>query len=203
RSFGMLGAGAIALGASLSGAAPAAAATSTFRVGTLNIKNDLSAADVRHDLNLIASNADLIGLQECQGSDRTAILRDWADRKGWTLFKPSGWAGECPILARRSVFMPSSEKKAVFVCDTAGPGTVPPPRWITRARFKHRASGRYVTLINTHLNAGIHDDGQPRDLPRTRDAEKHMRMVRDMAQAWQSEGQVVTIERPATRSGST
>lgn len=193
RSIGRLGlaAGAGAL-ASVATAGSASAVTSTFRVGHLNILSDLSHADFLHDLNLIAGHCHLLGLNEVQF--RRDAVRTWADDNGWHLYMPSGtWPGAEPLLARKSMFRPTSsgDRGSTFVCDTGGSAAPPPPRYLTWISWEHLPSGRHVNHINSHLNAHIDDNGSPYALPRTEDAEKHIRMIRDLAVRRSDQGQVV------------
>jgi hypothetical protein len=193
RSLGLLGlGGAAAATAGLASAGPANAASSSFRVGHLNILSSLSVADFRHDLDLIAGHCHLLGLNEVQF--RRDELRAWADDNGWHLFMPAGtWPGAEPLLARRSMFEATSsgDRGSTFVCDTGGGEAPPPPRYLTWISWRHLPSGRKINHVNSHLNAHIDDDGSPYALPRTDDAEKHIRMIRDLAVARSSEGQVV------------
>ena len=69
-------AGCVALIAGMLPATPAVAANAVFQAGTLNIFNGLSHADFVHDLELITSRADLVGLNEVNG--RKAFLQNWA-----------------------------------------------------------------------------------------------------------------------------
>lgn len=189
----LAGAGSVAsAAASGSAAADPTAEQSTFRVGHLNILSTLSNADFLHDLNLIAARSDLLGLNEVQG--RRDALRAWATANGWHLHMPSGtWPGAEPLLARTSMFAPTSsgDRGSTFVCDTGGSAAPPPPRYLTWISWQHLPSGRHVNHINSHLNAHIDDNGSPYDLPRTVDAEKHIRMIRDLAVNRSAHGQVV------------
>lgn len=121
-------------------------------------------------------------------------LRTLADNNGWHLYMPSGtWPGAEPLLARKSMFRwtSSGDRGSTFVCDTGGSADPPPPRYLTWISWEHIPSGRNVNHINSHLNAHIDDNGSPYDLPRTGDAEKHIRMIRDLAVNRSSQGQVV------------
>ncbi|MEK8107180.1 hypothetical protein NKG94_22200 [Micromonospora sp. M12] len=148
---------------------PAAAANATFKAATLNIYNGLSQADFVHDLTLIAARADLVGLNEV--GNRKAFLENWAADNGWWLHAPGGTnqAGEA-LIARKSMF-DVLDRGSIFVCDTNGPGEVPPARYNNWVRYRHKASGRTVTHINAHAVASIENAGRPEDLPRTRCAE--------------------------------
>ncbi|MFG1883848.1 hypothetical protein [Micromonospora sp. NPDC049102] len=87
RALGALAA-AVVLVVALLPATPAIAATTAFRAATLNTYNGLSQADFAHDLNLIASRADLVGLNEV--GNRKDFLESWAADNGWWLYAPGG-----------------------------------------------------------------------------------------------------------------
>ncbi|WP_433352939.1 endonuclease/exonuclease/phosphatase family protein [Micromonospora saelicesensis] len=188
RSLGAL-AGAVALVAALLPAAPAAAASVGFKAATLNIYYGLSQADFAHDLNLIASKADLVGLNEVGA--RKTFLASWAADNGWWLYAPGGTnqAGEA-LIAKKSMF-DVLDKGSIFVCDTNGPGEVPPARYNNWVKYRHKASGRNVTHINAHAVASIETAGRPEDLPRTRCAEAQFQGLKELAVDKQDEGQVI------------
>ncbi|MEV4414282.1 endonuclease/exonuclease/phosphatase family protein [Catellatospora sp. NPDC049609] len=170
-------------------AAPAAAASAVFQAGTLNIYYGLNHADFLHDLQLITSNADLVGLNEVEG--RKAFLQTWAADNGWWFYAPEPTqAANEALLARKSMF-DLLDKGSVFACDTNGPGEVPPARYNNWVKYRHKASGRVVFHINLHANAGIEDNGRPADLPRTACAEKQFQDVKNLAAAKKDEGQVI------------
>jgi endonuclease/exonuclease/phosphatase family metal-dependent hydrolase len=190
RTLGRL-AGATALtGAAAATTATAAhAVSSTFRVASFNIYEGVTAAQFQSELAEITSRADLIGLQEVQS--RSAAIRDFAAANGFLAWIPGEtWGAEVTVLARASMFDRIGQG-TIFVCDTGGAGTPPPPRYITWAKYVHKPSGRKITHVNNHLNAHIDDNGSPYNLPRTDDAEKHLRMIRDFVRNAQEDGQVV------------
>lgn len=190
RTFGRLaGATALTGTAAATTATAAHAATSTFRIATANVFYGLSDSEFRTDLQVLGKHADLIGLQEVQ--DRAPLIREWAADSGFQAYIPDDpWAKEVTVLARRSEFE-RLDQDAIFVCDTAGEGTPPPPRWIVWAKYRHLASGRTVVHVNTHANSNIEDNGLPNDLPRTRDAEGHFARIRKLATAKAEDSQVL------------
>lgn len=170
-------------------AAPAAAATGTIQVATLNILYKLTRAEFVADLELITSKADLVGLNEV--GERKEFLQDWAAANGWWLFAPGPTqAANEALLAKKSMF-DVVDKDSKFICDTNGPGEVPPPRYNNWVRYKHKASGRDIFHINLHANAGIEDNGRPENLPRTECAEKQFQAVKNLATNKKAEGEVV------------
>jgi hypothetical protein len=188
RSAGVL-ASTITLVAALLPAAPAAAANATFKAATLNIYNGLTQAEFVHDLNLIASKADLIGLNEV--GNRKDYLQNWAADNGWWLYSPgaTNQAGEA-LIAKKSMF-DVLDKGSIFICDTNGPGEVPPARYNNWVKYRHKASGRNVIHINAHAVAGIEDNGRPENLPRTECAERQFQALKDLAVQKKDEGQVI------------
>jgi endonuclease/exonuclease/phosphatase family protein len=190
RTFGRLaGATALTGAAAATTATAARAASSTFRVATANIYSGLSDADFLHDLRAVGERAELIGLQEVH--DRGALIREWASANGYQAWIPdAAWAKEPTVLAKRSEFQ-RLEQDAIFVCDSAGEGTPPPPRWIVWAKYRHLPSGRNLVHVNTHPNSHIDDAGHPYDLPRTRDAEDHFARILQLVRNKAGEAQVV------------
>ncbi|MGW3790213.1 hypothetical protein ACWD8I_03460 [Micromonospora arida] len=89
--------------AALLPAAPAVATSVGLKAAALNIYYGLSQADFAHDLNLIASKADLVGLNEVGA--RKTFLTSWAADNGWWLYAPGGTnqAGEA-LIAKKSMF---------------------------------------------------------------------------------------------------
>jgi hypothetical protein len=179
----------LALAASLLPAAPAAAANVAFKAGSLNIYNGLTHAQFVHDLNLIASKADMIGLNEV--GNRKAFLQDWANNNGWFLYSPGSvnQAGEA-LIAKKSMF-DVLDKGSIFVCDTNGPGEVPPARYNNWVKYRHKATGRSVYHINAHAVAGIDNNGRPENLPRTDCAEKQFQGLKNLAANKKDDGQVI------------
>jgi hypothetical protein len=180
---------AVALAVSLMPSAPAAAANAVFQAGHLNILNSLSRADFVHDLQLITSRADLVGLNEVNG--RKDFLRDWADNNGWWFYapEPAAAANEA-LLAKKSMF-DVLDRGSNFACDTNGPNEVPPARYNNWVKYRHKASGRVVFHINFHANAGIENNGRPEPLPRTDCAEKQFQDIKELAARKKDEGQVI------------
>lgn len=180
---------AVALLIGLLPAGPAAAATVPFQLGHLNILNSLSHADFVEDLRLITSKADLVGLNEVNG--RKDFLRNWAANNDWWFYAPDpAPAANEALLAKKSMF-DVLDKGSNFVCDTNGPGEVPPARYNNWVKYRHKASGRNVFHINFHANAGIEDNGRPENLPRTECAEKQFQEIKELAKRKKDEGQVI------------
>lgn len=184
RTFGRLAGTAALTGTAAATTATAAhAASSTFRVATLNILSDISEARFKADLRNVGGRAEIIGLQEVH--NRGPLIREWASNNGYSVWIPEkAWAKEPTILAKRSEFE-RLDQDATFVCDSAGEGTPPPPRWIVWAKYKHLPSGRTLVHVNTHVNSAIEDftngrPGHPTNLPRTDDAELHIRRIREL-----------------------
>ncbi|MGH3729137.1 MAG: hypothetical protein ACRDTU_10330 [Micromonosporaceae bacterium] len=183
-------AAATALGVSLVAIPQAASAVekSGLNVGHLNIKWDLSREAFLADLNLITSRAGMVGLNEVR--EKRAVLENWAERNGWHLYAPDPAAASSEaLLAKKSVYSVIS-RNSTFVCDI-NPGELPVPKYLNWVRYQHKASGRSIYHINLHAVSGIDNAGHPRDLPRTKCAEKHFRMVRDLAADKSRYGQVV------------
>ncbi|MGC4806221.1 endonuclease/exonuclease/phosphatase family protein [Micromonospora sp. DT233] len=181
--------GAVALLIGLQPAVPAAAATATIQVATLNILYKLNRAEFVADLELITSKADLVGLNEV--GQRKEFLQDWAAANGWWLYMPGPTqAANEALLAKKSMFDVVG-KDSEFVCDTDGPGDAPPARYNNWVRYRHKASGRDIIHINLHANADIETNGRPDDEPRTECAQKQFQDVKSLAIRKQDLGEVV------------
>ncbi|GAA1621707.1 endonuclease/exonuclease/phosphatase family protein [Catellatospora bangladeshensis] len=175
--------------ATLVPATPAAAANATFRAGTLNIYYGLTQAQFVQDLESITAKADLVGLNEVNG--RKDFLTTWAANNGWWFYAPAPSQAENEaLLARKSMF-DVLDKDSIFVCDTNGPGEVPPARYNNWVKYRHKASGRVVFHINFHANASIEDNGRPIDIPRTECAEQQFQEIKNLAARKKDEGQVI------------
>ncbi len=175
--------------ATLVPATPAAAANATFRAGTLNIYYGLTQAQFVQDLESITAKADLVGLNEVNG--RKDFLTTWAANNGWWFYAPAPSQAENEaLLARKSMF-DVLDKDSIFVCDTNGPGEVPPARYNNWVKYRHKASGRVVFHINLHANASIEDNGRPIDIPRTECAEQQFQEIKNLAARKKDEGQVI------------
>ncbi|MBV1856361.1 endonuclease/exonuclease/phosphatase family protein [Catellatospora tritici] len=182
-------AGATTLLATIVPATPAAAANATFQAGTLNIYNGLTQAQFVNDLELITSKADLVGLNEVNA--RKDFLQTWAANNGWWFYAPGPSQAENEaLLAKKSMF-DVLDKGSDFICDTNGPGDVPPARYNNWVKYRHKASGRVVFHLNFHANASIEDNGHPVDIPRTQCAEQQFQAIKDLAGRKKDEGQVI------------
>lgn len=180
---------AAALLATVAPATPAAAANVTFQAGTLNILYELTHAEFVHDLELITSKADLVGLNEVHG--RKDFLQNWAANNGWWFYAPGPAQAENEAILAKKTMFEVLDKGSNFVCDTNGPGEVPPARYNNWVKYRHKASGRVVFYINFHANAGIENNGHPVNIPRTECAERQFQEIKELATRKKDEGQVI------------
>lgn len=168
----------------------------TINVGQSNIYHGVKPKQFGEDLKRVARRSDLFGLNEV-GDRREALLK-WGEQNGWYVWAPAphrrGRPAANAMLARKKSFK-VVERGTEFICDTGAPGAGgennPPPRWMSWVRYLHVPSGMRLFHLHTHLNSGIDDDGHPTRLPRTEDAERHLRILRDRARAFAKQGQVV------------
>lgn len=160
---------------------------SILTVGTYNVYKRASFREFIDDMQrLVATNTDLIGLQECTGSQRRDAL---AVLPGWGVHQPEGrQAAKDPIVWRESRFALVDAGSDVGAKGFAGGQ---PRRYLNWVELDDRITGRTVYLINTHLHAGIDRNGKPRVWrPRTRQAFGHIEGVRDLARWLGTQGEV-------------
>lgn len=173
-----------------------AAEQATINVGQSNILYKVGPRQFGEDLQRVARRSDLFGLNEV-GDRRDALLK-WGARNGWHVWAPAGQKrgrpGANAMLARKNVFQ-VVERGAEFICDSGDPGVGgennPPPRWLNWVRYLHVPSGMRLCHLHTHLNSHIDNGGRPYQLPRTQDAERHLRILARRARAFAKVGQVV------------
>ena len=158
----------------------------TLGVVSYNAFRHLPLAKARSDWDRITSDPriDLIGWQESKSPAFSRLYPQYVD-DGWqTWHYPT--AGGPNALA---VSWRTSELELVDVTwRRMHPGgsrrdvdTPFPARWVVTARFVHRASGRTVTLLNTHVNQAIETGDRFRRNANARFAKVHLAT---MAQMW-------------------
>jgi hypothetical protein len=183
-------AGVLALGVSAGGLALAPAHADdpvdpvepapSFRVMTLNIRQDLSAAGWAADAQLASSMTDVLAMQEGNRlANRTAML-DAMHAQGWEAWVPPTGGTELPVAWNASMF--SLVSGQTLMVHKGEPG-VTPSRWINTVVLQDLATGEDLAIVNTHtINHGAVDAGlQPND--RTPRLKLHIQMLRDQIEA--------------------
>jgi endonuclease/exonuclease/phosphatase family metal-dependent hydrolase len=149
-------------------------------VVSFNAYQDLPLHRAWRDAVALTSRADVdvIGWQEM---DRFGVVLARLEARGFDSQTFPGRASEVAVSWRRSVFEPVSAEP--FLMHETLPGTrFPiPRRYVTRVALRHRASGRVVTVLNTHANHKIEDldrPGRPLRTANARMARVHFRKLR-------------------------
>ncbi len=139
-------------------------------VATFNIRNGLAFDGLnswplrrRHTARALARlDADVVGLQEVYGFQRSYLLRHNDRYRAVGKGRRNGRAGEqCPILVRRPIELLSDETRW-FGDHPDQPGTRLPnasfPRLATIARCRHTLSGRAFEVANVHLDEHVSEN---------------------------------------------
>lgn len=132
---------------------------------------------------LTSTGADVIGLNEA--SRFRARLSAMPDHT-WHGGDGSLLANNPVLLRNETIEFESMEARQL--CDAVG--TSPARSGVT---VKFRAGGHKRAHISTHLNAHIQVGGEPRNLPRVKEAMRHMIRLEAWVRELQAEGYKVTV----------
>ena len=155
-------------------------------VATYNVQWRTQEKGLRADRDRLTSRRglDLIGFQETN-SPQFRALNDRYRQRGWETWSWEGKRTEGPAALAVSWRTQTLELLDVDWVHVSGLrlklAEPHPPRWVVRAHFRHRASGRTVTLLNTHVQHNIEEGQGWRPGPNARSARKHLRVL---AQQW-------------------
>ncbi|RYP87096.1 hypothetical protein EKO23_07460 [Nocardioides guangzhouensis] len=161
-------------------------------VVSFNAYQDLPLRRAWQDAVTLTSRADVdvIGWQEM---NPFGTVLDRLEARGFDSQTFPGRASEVAVSWRRSVFDPVSAERFLMheaVAETRFPL---PRRYVTRVVLRHRASGRLVTVLNTHANHKIEDlarPGRPLRTVNMRLARVHFRKLRAL---WQQDVGDLTV----------
>ncbi|MBE7323967.1 hypothetical protein IEQ44_04800 [Nocardioides sp. Y6] len=160
----------------------------TVGVASYNVQWRTPRARLRADRDRLTARRglDLIGWQETNSSQFRELDARYRAR-GWETWRWEGPREEGPAalaLSWRTRTFELLDVDWVHV-DGARRGLAEPhpPRWVVRARLRHRASGQTFTLLNTHLAHAIEQGEGWRPGPNARSARKHLRIL---ARLWRS-----------------
>ena len=156
-------------------------------VVTMNEFNQLSIAQARADAVSVTSKsaADIVGWQEARGFGPvfgTLKDRGWATRRF-----PSG-AKELAVSWRRAEFayVGATSRLVAFGVDEVT-GRYPfGNRYIIRVTLRHRATGRLLSVINTHLPHKSEDRDRPGHWTRTSNAARARFQLERMRREWET-----------------
>ncbi len=163
-------------------------------VVSFNARRTLSPEDARHDWRrlLRRRGVDLVGWQEAATPVFRDLAREW-DRRGWATWQAPGSGAAAPLAVtwRRTTFafLGASTRRMHAGASAAVTEDPFPSRWVVTVRLRHRASGRTVTLLDTHVNQTI-ETGQRFEL--NLNARRAKRHFATMARMWgRTSGDVV------------
>lgn len=154
-------------------------------VASYNVQWRTPVAQLREDRDRLAARRglDLVGWQETN-SPQFRELNDRYRARGWETWSWEGPREEGPVAlafswrtARLELLDVDWEKVSGA---RRGLGEPHPPRWVVRARFRHRGTGQSVTLLNTHVQHAIEQGQDWRPGPNARSAKKHLRLMADL-----------------------
>ncbi len=158
----------------------------TLGVVSYNALRHLRLEKARSDWDRITGDPriDLIGWQESKSSAFRELYPQYVD-DGWQTWHYPTAAGPLAL----AVSWRTSELELVDVAwrqmhrgrSRREVDTPFPARWVVTARFVHRASGRTVTLLNTHVNQAIETGDRFRRNLNARFAKVHLAT---MARMW-------------------
>jgi len=125
-----------------------------LRVVTLNVFQDLDAAQHRHDWKRLRSRADVVLLQETAGFRSADMVRS----RRWKVFQAAGDRGESAVVVRRAAVRSAGGlqvRRMVSGHDCAGAAIG--PRFVVSARLV-LDDGSHLRVASTHLpHAGCSD----------------------------------------------
>jgi hypothetical protein len=156
-------------------------------VVTMNQFNQLSIAQARADALAVTSKsaADIVGWQEAQGFGPVfGTLKD----RGWATRRFSSGARELAVSWRRSEFeyVAATSRLVAFGVDEVT-GRYPfGNRYIIRVTLRHRATGRLLSVINTHLPHKSEDRDRPGHWTQTSNAARARFQLERMRREWET-----------------
>jgi endonuclease/exonuclease/phosphatase family metal-dependent hydrolase len=156
-------------------------------VATVNQFRQLSVSQARHDALFVTSRSgvDIVGWQE---SERFGPVFETLRHRGWSTRRFPNGAKELAISWRRSEFeyVSSSSRLVAYGVDQVT-GRYPfGHRYIIRVTLRHRATGRELSVINTHLPQKIEDLDRPGHWTTTSNAARARFQLERMTREWRS-----------------
>lgn len=163
-----------------------------FRTVSLNVKNNplMPQRAVVHDVRRAAEQGGLIGWNEIGPTRYAEAIRALGP----------DWGHYMPFDGKLRIPNPISWKKAVwqredagFVRTHEGRAKVTPRRYITWARLRHRATGRTVVRVNTHLISGAWSGQRPTTAWRRERWHEHLQQLDALVADFKRQGYVVIV----------
>lgn len=164
-----------------------------FKTLNLNVKSnpEMSQQKVVHDVRKASHQAGLIGWNEISPKRYFDAIKQLGPE--WNHYMPhdGGLRIPNPISWKKSVW---KKEDAGFVKTHNGKAHVSPNRYITWVKLKHRASGKEVVRINTHLVSGGWSKGQrPTTAWRREMWHEHIRKLEHLVHHFEKQGLDVIV----------
>jgi len=136
-----------------------------FVGSTANLYVGMSATEALADLNRLADDSAVIGLNETS-RERAGLLRSWAaSHTGWQFFSPTSptnpYQGLNAVLVDTRVFK-VLDQGVLFGSRASMTGYRINSRWITWMLLEHKKSRTRVSWVQTHMDAAVESNGHPR-----------------------------------------
>jgi len=130
-----------------------------------------------------AQPGDLLLLPLHSERERCLMLLDRLQGLGFQSQNFGGRAGEDAISWRSSVFELVAAERFLMHAGVPGTRYGVPARYVVRVSLRHRATGRLLTVLNTHVNHKIENikrPGRPLRTTNLRYARRHLAKLRDL-----------------------
>jgi hypothetical protein len=168
-----------------------------------------SVANMKAGLDaLIATGADVIGLQEMSDDGRWNAIRDYMVGRGWWVIPRSN---AIPLYVRSSAYEVIDWKATLYdnsdrPVEPGAGGDTAPTKYITRVSVRHKDSGVLSHHFNLHLIATIEKDGKvggSYNPIRFKFAQGHVELLKKLAAPLIESGDPVTASADWNVSSST
>ncbi|HSV38831.1 MAG TPA: hypothetical protein VLI04_08740, partial [Nocardioidaceae bacterium] len=136
-----------------------------FVGSTANLYVGMSSAGALGDVDRLAEDSSIIGLNEISRG-RAGLLRGWAaSHAGWSFFSPTSptneYQGLNAILVDTQHFK-VLDQGVLFGSRASMTGYRINSRWITWTLLEHKKSKTRVSWVQTHMDAAVEVGGHPR-----------------------------------------
>ncbi|MFO0599525.1 MAG: hypothetical protein U0228_29740 [Myxococcaceae bacterium] len=165
----------------------------TFRTVNINVKSnpEMRQSAVLHDVRRAAQSGGLIGWNEIGPERYFQAVKSLGPDWGHYMPRDGGLHIPNPISWKKSVWQ---KEDAGFVRTHHGLAKVSPNRYITWVKLKHRASGKEIVRINTHLVSGAWSHGhRPTTAWRQHQWKVHMQKLDHLVQHFEKQGLQVIV----------
>lgn len=167
-----------------------------FVGSTANLYVGMSPARALGDVNRLAADSAIIGMNEVS-RPRAGLLRSWAaSHPGWWFFSPTSptneYQGLNAVLVDTKVFK-VLDQGVLFGSRSSMTGYKINSRWITWVLLEHKQSRTRVSWVQTHMDAAVDDRGRPRSGSgrRVRNNVDYMRVLQSTVERLSQAGEVI------------